>query len=133
MSMSAPMMTALAPNECLVDVRFPEWDECGPIGTGFHEVASRAGDFAIVAAAAWAECSSEGIHYGLGLGGIEDRPIGTSGSLEDTSSLAERVSRELIEGLEAMDDNRASAAYRRHLAGHLGQQVLQQVMQELAS
>ena len=45
---------------------------------------------------------------------------------------AEMIGR-LIEGLEAMDDNRASAAYRRHLAGHLGQQVLQQVMQELAS
>jgi len=53
--------------------------------------------------------------------------------LEDTTSLAERVSRELIEGLEAMDDNRASAAYRRHLAGHLGQKVLQQVLQEVAS
>ena len=99
----------------------------------FEEVSERRGDFAIVAAAAWAEYSADGIHYGLGLGGIEDRPIGTSGSLEDTSSLAERVSRELIEGLEAMDDNRASAAYRRHLAGHLGLQVLQQVMQELAS
>ncbi|MFP6727382.1 MAG: FAD binding domain-containing protein [Alphaproteobacteria bacterium] len=99
----------------------------------FEEVSERRGDFAIVAAAAWAECSADGIHYGLGLGGIEDRPIGTSGSLEDTSSLAERVSRELIEGLEAMDDNRASAAYRRHLASHLGQKVLQQVLQEVAS
>ena len=99
----------------------------------FEEVSERRGDFAIVAAAAWAEYSADGIHYGLGLGGIEDRPIGTSGSLEDTSSLAERVGRELIEGLEAMDDNRASAAYRRHLAGHLGQKVLQQVLQEVAS
>ena len=98
----------------------------------FEEVSERRGDFAIVAAAAWAEYSADGIHYGLGLGGIEDRPIGTSGGAEDTTSLAELVSRELIEGLEALDDKRASAAYRRHLAAHLGQKVLQQVLQEVA-
>ena len=48
----APMMTALAPDECLVEIRFPTWSGMGRVGSGFHEVASRAGDFAIVAAAA---------------------------------------------------------------------------------
>ena len=73
----APMMTALTPNECLVEVRFPEWDECGSVGTGFHEVASRAGDFAIVAAAAQIAIDSDGVcrRAALGVGGVGPKPI----------------------------------------------------------
>src|SRR5258706_403341 len=45
-----PMMTALAPDQCLTEIRFPLWS--GQFGCGFHEVSARASDFALVAAAA---------------------------------------------------------------------------------
>ena len=101
--------------------------------TAFDEVSERRGDFAIVAAAAWAERSAEGIRYALGLGGIGDRPVSAGGTAGDVSSLAAQVSGELADGLEGMEDQRASADYRRHLAGHLGRQVLHRVLQEAAA
>jgi carbon-monoxide dehydrogenase medium subunit len=46
-----PMMTVIEADECLVDVRFPVW-QGGHTGSAFDEIATRHGDFAIVAAAA---------------------------------------------------------------------------------
>ena len=67
----APMVTAIAPDECLVEARFPVWDG-ERIGTGFQEVASRQGDFAIVAAAAQVALDGEGrcTRIAAGLGGV---------------------------------------------------------------
>jgi len=45
------MATSLAPDECLVEVRFPIWAG-EKIGFGFHEVSIRDSDYALAAAAA---------------------------------------------------------------------------------
>ena len=45
------MATSLAPDECLVEVRFPIWTG-EKIGFGFHEVSIRDSDYALAAAAA---------------------------------------------------------------------------------
>ena len=45
------MATTLAPDECLVEVRFPIWPSENT-GCGFHEVSIRDSDFALAAAAA---------------------------------------------------------------------------------
>ena len=123
------LTTDRAPDEMITALLWP----IRSTATAFQEISERRGDFAIVAAAAWAENTDEGIRYGLGIGGIEDRPICTSGVGDGTKTLAERVSHELLEGLNAMDDKRASSDYRHHLSVHLGQQVLHQVMLEAAS
>ena len=44
-----PMETALKPEECLTEIRFPAWRERGRIGTGFKEISVRHSDFALVA------------------------------------------------------------------------------------
>jgi CO/xanthine dehydrogenase FAD-binding subunit len=45
----APMETALAPDECLTEVRLPVWR--GRVGTGFQELSVRQSDFALAAVA----------------------------------------------------------------------------------
>ncbi len=123
----APMMTALAPNECLVDVRFPEWDECGPIGTGFHEVASRAGDFAIVAAAAQIALDGDGVcrRAALGVGGVGPTPIklvaaeeALVGTRLDDGAIEAAI--DLIDdAIEPDSDLHATEDYRRRVCGVL--------------
>jgi CO/xanthine dehydrogenase FAD-binding subunit len=44
-----PMETALAPDDCLTELRVPIWQ--GAVGTGFQEVSVRHSDFALAAAA----------------------------------------------------------------------------------
>jgi 2-furoyl-CoA dehydrogenase FAD binding subunit len=101
-------------------------------GVAFIEVSERHGDFAIAAAAAVARRDGDALRYTLGLGGIEDRARLTSGSAPAAASafaeLAEQAAGDLARQLDPMQDRRASAAYRRHLAGHLGAQALEQAL-----
>ena len=123
----APMMTALTPNECLVEVRFPEWDECGSVGTGFHEVASRAGDFAIVAAAAQIALDSDGVcrRAALGVGGVGPKPIklveaeeALIGTPLDDGAIETAIG--LIDGaIEPDSDLHATEDYRRRVCSVL--------------
>ncbi len=120
----APMMTALAPDECLVEIRFPEWRGSGRAGTGFHEVASRAGDFAIVAAAAQVALDGDGVcrRAALGVGGVGPTPI-RLGAVEDTL-VGARLDAEAIDAaveliddaIEPDSDLHASAGYRRRVS-----------------
>lgn len=103
-------------------------------GTGFHEINERRGDFAIVSAAAWVEHDGNEIRYGLGFGGVEDRPMATRGVLtsmpSDIKNAANDISHGFTQEFSPMDDHRASAEYRQHLAGHFGPQVLADAMRE---
>ena len=119
----APMVTAIAPDECLVEARFPVWNG-GRIGAGFHEVASRQGDFAIVAAAAQVALDGDGrcARVAAGLGGVAPRPVRiaaledalTGTRLEDGAIDAALPSVEAA--IEPDDDLHATAAYRGRVA-----------------
>jgi 2-furoyl-CoA dehydrogenase FAD binding subunit len=99
-------------------------------GIAFEEINERRGDFAIVAAAAWARREGGTFRCGLGLGGVEDCPVVQVENAEGaTEEIAERMANQLISDLEPMDDRRASAEYRRHLAFHLGQKVMRHALE----
>ncbi len=119
----APMVTAIAPDECLVEARFPVWNG-GRIGTGFQEVASRRGDFAIVAAAAQVALDEDGrcTRIAAALGGVAPRPV-RIGALEDALSGTRLEDGAIdpalgaVEGaIEPDDDLHATAAYRGRVA-----------------
>ncbi len=103
----------------------------------FEEISERHGDFAIVAAAAWAAPLASGWRYGFGLGGVEDKPLALRGNLDPELESSEQAVHEIFEAiardLSPMSDRRASAKYRRHLAEHLGKQVLRAVFEGAAT
>src|SRR5271170_4398601 len=70
-----PMMTALQPDQCLTEIRFPLWP--GRVGSGFREVSARASDFALVAAAAQLALDPNGVCTRLrtALGGVGAAPV----------------------------------------------------------
>ena len=119
----APMVTAIAADECLVEARFPVWNR-GRIGTGFQEVASRKGDFAIVAAAAQLALDGDGrcARIAAALGGVAPVPARVpaledalaGGTLEDG---AIEAALECVDAaIEPDDDLHATAAYRGRVA-----------------
>ena len=119
----APMATAIAADECLTGVRFPVWNGAR-IGTGFQEVASRRGDFAIVAAAAQLALDGDGrcSRIAAALGGVAPRPVRIAG-LEDELAGSRLADGDIEAALACVDaaiepdaDLHASAAYRRRVA-----------------
>ena len=72
----AAMVTNIEPEQILTEVRIPVW-QGRRIGTGFHETASRQGDFAIVAAAAQVELDERGaiVRAAVSAGGVAPSPI----------------------------------------------------------
>jgi CO/xanthine dehydrogenase FAD-binding subunit len=125
-----PMVTALPSEALLLAVHFPVWSQ-RRVGAAFHEVAARAGDFALVACAAQVACDEEGRCSALtaAIGGVGDRPV-------VLSELATLLGTPLEEGsvraavlaatadLEALDDLHASAAYRRRVAATLARRAI---------
>ena len=118
-----PMVTAIAPDECLTSARFPVWNG-GKVGTGFQEVASRRGDFAIVAAAAQLALDHDGrcLRIAAGLGGVAPRPVRIA-ALEDELTGTRLADGEIEAALAAVDaaiepddDLHATAAYRGRVA-----------------
>lgn len=101
--------------------------------TAFEEVSERHGDFAIVAAAAWVVPSESEWRYGFGLGGVEDRPLALRGTVrprrDAVSQTVDEIFDALAHDISPMNDRRASADYRRHLAEHLGKRVLGSVFE----
>ncbi len=136
---TGPVMTALEPDECLVEVSFPLW-RSGKTGSAFEEIATRHGDFAMVAVAAQVSVDPSGrcTRAALGIGGagpvphafadLAGRLIGSR--LED--GLLREVAQEAAGQLEPTNDLQASAAYRRHLAGVLAERALRSARQEAA-
>ncbi|MEC9184459.1 MAG: xanthine dehydrogenase family protein subunit M, partial [Pseudomonadota bacterium] len=60
------------------------------------------------------------------------RPFAVQGNTSnDTSAILEAVA-EIVRDIEPLDDQRASASYRRHLASYLGGRVLQQAIEAAA-
>lgn len=121
-----PMMTALEPGECIVALSLPRWS-APRTGIGFHEVANRRSDFAMVAAAAQVTLDAQGTCTActIGIGGVTGTPLAltdaaaalVSGSLADAD--ISTTARAAVAGLDAMSDPHASAAYRKRAAADL--------------
>jgi carbon-monoxide dehydrogenase medium subunit len=119
--------TALADDEVLTSVLVPK---PGPgWGFGFHEVVRRAGDFAIVAAAAAVRMRDGVIEEArVGLAGVADRPVRRTGyeeAVRGRSPQEAMAGSEIVaEGLEPPSDTFASADYRRRIAPVLASRAI---------
>ena len=115
------LTTALQSNEALICARFPALADCE--GFGLHALSRRAGDFAIVNAAATLRLDGTGKIAGLrmALGGVgatpvalallEEAQVGATPDADWAEAVAEAAAREV----EPHDDPHASADYRRDL------------------
>ena len=135
----APMVTAIAPEQCLAAIRFPAWREAR-IGCAFDEVSLRQGDFAIVAAAAQVAIDADGKCLRAALGtasapvpqahpDIAARLLGTT--LDDATIAG--AAADVARAVEPDADLHGSAEYRRHLAGVLVGRVLAAARDEARS
>jgi 2-furoyl-CoA dehydrogenase FAD binding subunit len=114
------LQTACAADEMIVEVRLP----LAAPGErhAFREVASRHGDFALVALAAIAS----GRRVSLAVGGVADRPVVRHWHDLDAADVDDALN-DYAWSLDAQDDAHASARYRRHLVRTLGRELLQEV------
>jgi CO/xanthine dehydrogenase FAD-binding subunit len=126
-----PMMTALASGALVVALRFPCWTG-GRIGVGFHEVSTRASDFAFAAAAVQVALDASGrcTRCAIGIGAATPRPVRLDGlaekligsTLDDTDIRAAVA--DAVDELEIMVDSHASPEYRRRAAKALAVRAL---------
>ena len=133
----APMVTAIAPEQCLVEIRFPVWKDAH-VGCAFDEVSIRHGDFALVSACAQVALDAEGkcVRAALGIGGASPFPhalpkaVGMLvGRRLDDKAIAEAA--DAAAGLIDPDgDLHATADYRRHLARVMAARVLKAALED---
>ena len=130
-----PMLTAIAPGECVSAVKFPVWQH-KRIGVGFFEVSARRSDFAFASALAQVALDEDGrcIDIALGVGGVGDRALRLDvsplrGTRLDAASVAEAV-HAVAADMEASSDLHASASYRRRVAMTLGKRAIEQARTE---
>lgn len=121
--------TSLAPDELLVAVEWPIWP--GRVGSAFHEVARREGDFALVGVAAQVALTDDRVsRVGLAFVGVGGRPEpgeGAAASLlgqEPTPTLLAQAAAAAAERLTPDSDLHASAEYRRDVARVLAERAL---------
>jgi CO/xanthine dehydrogenase FAD-binding subunit len=126
-----PMMTTLASGSLVIVLRFPVWTS-GRIGVGFHEVSTRASDFAFAAAAAQVALDASGrcVACAIGIGAATPRPVRLHTVADKLvgSNLAEADIRtavaDAVDTLETMADSHASPDYRRRAAKALAVRAL---------
>ncbi len=128
------LMTALEPDEMLVEVRVPGLPERS--GVSFLELARRHGDFAIVGVAAVVSLAADGTIADARLVfiGVAGAPVRATeaeaalrGKLPDAAAFAEAAAAAQAV-LEPPSDLHASAAYRRRVAGVLTQRALEEAV-----
>ena len=129
-----PYTTALDPADVIVDVAFPA--PAGAVGA-IAEHTRRHGDFAVVSVAATGRRGADGTWTGvrLALGAVSDRPVfaeRASMLLSGTRLEADRVraaGEACVAAADPGSDVRASAEYRRHLAGVLTARALSRAVE----
>ena len=123
------LATTLGQDEMVTEIRFPPL--AAGTGWGFEEIAQRAGDYALAAAAATVTLSgSTAGEVRLAMTGVGETPlrigdaetalIGTAFAESDIENAVAAVA----EAVDPMSDVHASADYRRHLAQALARRVL---------
>jgi carbon-monoxide dehydrogenase medium subunit len=127
---TGPLMTVLAPDEIIVEIRLPPWP--AQRRWGFQEFARRRGDFAMAAAAVWYDPDEAGKarNAHVGVIGVGDRPqrlpaveAVLNGRVIDEAAIAQA---EAATGaaVDPQSDIHASADYRRALAGTMVERAL---------
>ena len=133
----APMVTAIAPEQCLAEIRFPVW-KAARLGCSFEEVSIRHGDFALVSACAQVALDADGkcTQAALGIGGASPFPhalpeIGAmlEGKVLD-EMLIEDAATAAADLIDPDGDLHATAEYRRFLARMLALRVLKAATQD---
>lgn len=128
--------TALAADEILTEVRFPQWP--GSRRFAFREFSRRRGDFALAGVAFWADMADRQVqHCRIVAFGVSDRPqrlhdaeAALKGrSPEDPACLAE-VAVAAQDALAPDGDIHASAGYRRDLAVELLRRAMADALRE---
>jgi CO/xanthine dehydrogenase FAD-binding subunit len=124
------LVTALEPDELLVEVELPPWPE--RTGSSLQEVAVRLGDFALGGVASVLSLDDVGDISGASIVpfGVGERPVRVReaeqvllGSRPGEAAFAE-AGTIVSQRVEPWGDIHASAAYRKRLAGHLTQRAL---------
>jgi aerobic carbon-monoxide dehydrogenase medium subunit len=124
-----PLTTALAPDEIIIEIRFPAW----PAGRrfGFREFARRRGDFAMAAAALWYdEDAGLARNAHVGVIGVGDRPqrLATVEAVLNGRAIDEMVIAQAeaaaAAAVDPQSDIHASADYRRALTGVMVERAL---------
>jgi carbon-monoxide dehydrogenase medium subunit len=125
-----PLMTVLAPDEIITEIRLPAWP--ARRRWGFQEFARRRGDFAMAGAALfYDDAGGKAANAHVGIIGVGDRPrrlfevesvLNGRTIDEDTIARAAEVTAATV---EAQGDIHASAAYRRALLGTMVERALQ--------
>jgi aerobic carbon-monoxide dehydrogenase medium subunit len=131
--------TTLEPDEIIESVEFPVWT--GRTGFSVHELARRAGDFAVAGVACGLGLDDEGKvdRAALGLFGLGPTPLRPVTALQAMHGCrpAELDVREIgalaVNDLEPPDDIHATGAVRRHVGAVLVARALTDAMAEVAS
>lgn len=129
------LMTGMEPDELLTGISFALPGK--GTGWGFHEVARRHGDFALVAAAALVTLDNRGAvaKAAVALGGIADRPLRVSvveNALSGNVPTAEAIhdaSRLVADAVTPLGDIHASEAYRAHLGQVLTKRAIHDALE----
>jgi carbon-monoxide dehydrogenase medium subunit len=125
-----PLMTALAADEIIVEVRLPAWPPRRR--WGFQEFARRRGDFAMAGAALYYDEDAGGkatnAHVGvIGVGDVPQRLAEVeavlNGRVIDDATIAQ-AEKAAAASVNPPDDIHASAAYRRALTGTMVERAL---------
>ena len=131
----APMITAIAPEQCLAEIRFPVWGDTGKDsaqGCAFDEVSVRHGDFALVSVCVQVMLDADGrcLRVELGIGGAASVPLALpelgaqlAGNRLDEQAISAAADA-AVGMIDPEGDLHASADYRRQLARVLVGRVL---------
>jgi carbon-monoxide dehydrogenase medium subunit len=127
----APLVTALAADEIIAEIRLPAW----PANRrwGFQEFSRRRGDFAMAAAAVFYDVDDAGLALNAHIGaiGVGDRPLRLAAAEAEVNGKAvdvavgERAGVAASAAVDPPDDIHASGAYRRSLIGTMVERALQ--------
>jgi aerobic carbon-monoxide dehydrogenase medium subunit len=127
----APLITALAADEIIVEIRLPAW----PVKRrwAFREFARRRGDFAMAGTALFYDVDGDGkaCNAHVGAIGVGDQPVrlaaaeaAINGHAVDAAT-SERAGAAASAAVTPQSDIHASAAYRKALLGTLVERALQ--------
>jgi aerobic carbon-monoxide dehydrogenase medium subunit len=127
----APLVTALAADEIIVEIRLPAWP--AKRRWAFREFARRRGDFAMAGTALFYDVDGDGKARNAHVGaiGVGDRPLrlaaaeaAINGHAVDAAT-SERAGAAASAAVTPQSDIHASAAYRKALLGTLVERALQ--------
>jgi carbon-monoxide dehydrogenase medium subunit len=132
-----PYETAVAQNEILTEIRLPVRPGAG---SAYEKVERRVGDWAIAAAGVAVWMPNDTIdHVGIGLtsvgldNGVAHRVQDAVRGQQPNEELFAEAGRLAAEECDPVDDQRGSAAYKRHLAGELTTRALRRAVERVGA